>query len=70
MKKSTPVRQKKIGRPATGTAPLIALRIPEDFIAEIDRWAKSKKLNRSAAIRRLIEAGAERMGVAVKGKRS
>jgi hypothetical protein len=69
MTKSTPDTQKKIGRPATGTDPLIGLRIPEEFIAEIDRWARSKQLTRSAAIRRLLAAGGEKLGLTIKQKR-
>jgi hypothetical protein len=59
VKKSISVIQKtpKRGRPATGTDPLVALRLPEEMTARVDDWAKERELNRSAAIRQLIELG-------------
>ena len=62
MKKSIPVRLKKRGRPATGVDPLVAARFPKELIVQIDGWAKANSTTRSAAMRRLIEAG-------LKGKR-
>ena len=35
----------------------MAVRLPKDLTAHIDRWAKGEKLTRSAAIRRLVELG-------------
>ena len=60
MKKSIKDNPKKTrGRPATGKAPLVGVRMPEDFQAEIKAWAK-KQQDRPAlapAIRRLVELG-------------
>ena len=47
----------KIGRPATGVTPLVALRFPSDRIKEIDSWADKNGISRSEAIRRLVELG-------------
>ena len=55
-KKSTEVNpKKKRGRPATGKHPLLGLRVPQELIARIDKWAKLNGIGRSEAIRRLIE---------------
>jgi hypothetical protein len=52
---------KKRGRPATGNDAVRAVRLPDDLVKEIDRWAKrqggKKTPTRSEAIRRLIEIG-------------
>ena len=56
-KKAVP---KKRGRPATGRDPVIAGRVPAELIVEMDLWAKSERLSRSEAMRRLIEAGLKR----------
>jgi hypothetical protein len=50
------IPKKKRGRPATGRDPLIALRVPAETIAEIDKWGGGR-LSRSEAIRTLIEIG-------------
>jgi hypothetical protein len=42
-----------------GAIDLVSLSLPDEVIVEIGGWAKSKKLTRSAAIRRLLEAGAQ-----------
>jgi hypothetical protein len=58
--------KKKRGRPATGKAPLVGVRITEEFQASIKAWAK-KEPDQPAlapAIRRLIE-----LGLAVKHQR-
>jgi hypothetical protein len=59
MAASIPVTQKKKGRgrPATGQAPHIALRMPAELFAHVDAWALSQETGRSQAIRRLIEMG-------------
>src|SRR6266852_4589595 len=61
MAKSTDVIQKKRGRgrPATGTAPLIALRMPPEERQAVEAWAAKQpdKLSLSKAIRRLVERG-------------
>jgi hypothetical protein len=60
MAKSISVKRKKKGRPATGTDPLVGVRIPVELIAEIDAWAMPEQLTRSEAIRRLVELGLKR----------
>jgi len=34
-----------------------ALRLSDDFIARVDRWAKARDVGRSEAIRQLVDAG-------------
>ena len=48
-------KKKKRGRPATGMAPMIGLRLPVDDIARLDKWAKANKVSRSGAIRVAIK---------------
>jgi hypothetical protein len=49
---------KKRGRPATGKDPLVAIRMPEDQIDEVDAWAKRHTdESRSEAIRQLVDLG-------------
>jgi hypothetical protein len=62
MAKLTSFKQKIRGRPPTGFDPLVGVRIPKETIAALDAWAKSEKISRSEAIRRLVELG-------LKGKR-
>jgi len=57
MKRSISVKQKKRGRPATGVRPIVGLRLSEEEIARVDRWAKERDISRSDAIRALIERG-------------
>jgi hypothetical protein len=60
MKKSIKDNPKKTrGRPATGKAPLVGVRMTEEFQAEIKSWAKKQpdSLPLAAAIRRLVELG-------------
>jgi hypothetical protein len=45
------------GRPATGTDPMIGLRLPSEKIAKLDKWAKANGYSRSGAIRKLIDRG-------------
>jgi hypothetical protein len=47
------------GRPATGTAPLVGVRMTEELQAQIKAWAKKQKDNPplASAIRRLVEIG-------------
>jgi len=50
------VKRKKKGRPATGTAPLVGVRLPQKLIDTIDGWANREgAASRSEAIRRLLE---------------
>ena len=65
MKKSIKDNPNKRGRPATGNAPLVGVRMTEDFQAEIRAWAKKQSDDPAlaTAIRRLVE-----LGLKVKGK--
>jgi metal-responsive CopG/Arc/MetJ family transcriptional regulator len=55
MAKSIGAKQKKgRGRPATGTDPMIGVRIGKELTAEIDVWAEANSVSRSEAIRRMI----------------
>ena len=58
--------EKKRGRPATGKAPLVGVRMTEDFQASIRAWAKKQpdEPALAPAIRRLID-----IGLTVKQKR-
>jgi hypothetical protein len=57
MGKSISVKRKKRVRPATGTEPLYGLRVGDQLMSEITRWAEANEVTRSEAIRRLIEIG-------------
>jgi hypothetical protein len=59
MKKSINDNRKSRGRPATGTAPLVGVRMTEEFQAEIKTWSKKQPDNPplATAIRRLVELG-------------
>jgi hypothetical protein len=57
MTKSISARRKTRGRPATGTEPMFGLRISNELMAEIAKWAEKNETNRSEAIRRLVELG-------------
>jgi hypothetical protein len=56
-RKEIKVIPKKRGRPKTidGRHPLIALRITKRMIAAVDKWAASREMSRSAAIRHMIK---------------
>jgi hypothetical protein len=56
-RKAVQVVPKRRGRPKTfdGRHPLIALRITKRMIAAVDKWAASKGMTRSAAIRHMIK---------------
>ncbi|MCC8939334.1 hypothetical protein H8A99_23375 [Bradyrhizobium sp. Arg68] len=45
------------GRPATGTAPLVGVRMPKELQAEVRAWAKYQPDNPklATAVRRLVE---------------
>jgi hypothetical protein len=51
------VSPKRLGRPATGRDPLVAVRLPEDLLAKVTRWANIYGMDRSAALRSLIDLG-------------
>jgi hypothetical protein len=61
MKKTTPVKQKVIGRPRTGITPLMGFRADPVIRASIVRWAEKQPdvPTLSEAIRRLVELGLE-----------
>lgn len=52
-----PKKKRGPGRPATGRDPVMAMRLPNELRAAIDRWATEKGMSRSEAIRTLIEQG-------------
>ena len=53
------ILKKKVGRPATGNDPVRAIRLSDEFLAEVDDWAAKQEdePGRSEAIRRLVELG-------------
>ena len=53
------ILKRKPGRPATGNDPVRAIRLSDEFIAKVDRWASKQdgQPGRSEAIRRLVELG-------------
>jgi hypothetical protein len=57
MTKSISVKRKKRGRPATGTDPLVGVRLHEATIKAIDAWAVKHDMSRSEAIREFIDRG-------------
>jgi hypothetical protein len=59
MKKTSRVKQKVIGRPRTGTTPLMGFRADPVIRASIVRWAEDQPdmPTLSEAIRRLVELG-------------
>jgi hypothetical protein len=64
MKKSINDNRKTRGRPATGTAPLVGVRMTEEFQAEIKGWSKKQPDHPplATAIRRLVEIGLKAKG--------
>jgi Arc/MetJ-type ribon-helix-helix transcriptional regulator len=56
MSKSITVKPKR-GRPATGRDRLIGVRLPDDMINSLDKWANRNAFTRSEAIRHLVELG-------------
>jgi hypothetical protein len=65
MKKSIKDNPNQRGRPATGNAPMVGVRMTEDLQAEIKGWSKKQpdEPRLATAIRRLVE-----LGLKVKGK--
>jgi hypothetical protein len=59
MNKSIKDNPKRRGRPATGNAPMVGVRMPKEFQAEIRAWAKKQQDNPAlaTAVRRLVELG-------------
>jgi hypothetical protein len=64
MKKSIKDIPKKRGRPATGNAPMVGVRMTDDFQAEIKAWSKNQPDHPAlaTAIRRLVEIGLKAKG--------
>ncbi len=64
MKKSINDNPKTRGRPATGNAPMVGVRMTEEFQAEIKAWAKKQSDDPAlaTAIRRLVELGLKAKG--------
>lgn len=58
--------QNRRGRPATGTNPSVGVRLPPDILKLVDRFraAEADLPSRPEAIRRLIERGLQRDGLA------
>jgi metal-responsive CopG/Arc/MetJ family transcriptional regulator len=55
---SITVPQKKRGRPATGEAPHITLRLPAELLERVELYGLANGIpRRSEAIRRLVEGG-------------
>jgi hypothetical protein len=59
MKKTRTVKQKVMGRPRTGTTPMIGFRADPALRAAIEKWAAHQpdKPSLSEATRRLVELG-------------
>jgi hypothetical protein len=64
MNKSINDNQKRRGRPATGTAPMVGVRMTPEFQKPIKAWAKSQddRPTLAEAIRRLVELGLKTKG--------
>jgi hypothetical protein len=64
MKKSINDNRKRRGRPATGTAPMVGVRMTPEFQNSIKAWAKSQddRPTFAEAIRRLVELGLKAKG--------
>ena len=55
MSKAITVKQKKRGRPATGTDPLVGIRLTPAMIAALDEIALEWRTTRSSVMRQLME---------------
>jgi len=64
MEKARTVKQKVMGRPATGITPLMGFRADPAIRVSIIRWAESQPdtPSLSEAIRRLVELGLKAKG--------
>lgn len=49
------IQKKKRGRPATGSNPLIAIRLPKEEIKRLDHWASKIGETRTGAVRKAIK---------------
>ena len=50
-------KKRRRGRPPTGRDPVLAVRLPNELRASVERWAKNNGVTRSEAIRVLIDKG-------------
>jgi hypothetical protein len=64
MKKSIKDNPKKRGRPATGNAPMVGVRMTDEFQNAIKAWARKQPDDPplAPAIRRLVELGLKAKG--------
>lgn len=60
--KKNVIQKRRPGRPATGTHPLVTVRLPPDMIAALDDKASAEGVSRSDIIRRLVELGLTKAG--------
>ena len=61
------IPKRKLGRPATGRDPLVALRVPKAVIERLDEWSTEAGISRSEAIRHMIEDGLKKVRKPSKG---
>jgi hypothetical protein len=52
--------QKNRGRPATGKKPHVVVRMEPAVIERVDAFAAGNEINRSEAVRRLVDRGLEK----------
>jgi metal-responsive CopG/Arc/MetJ family transcriptional regulator len=65
-KKIVKPNPKKVGRPATiGAESFVGMRLPTDLLDAVDKWGAANEVQRSEAIRRLLQ-----LGLAADAKRS
>lgn len=58
------------GKPPKGDRhPLVGVRFPPELTAAIDHWAGERDLNRSEAVRQLVEKALDLFSQANRGKR-
>jgi hypothetical protein len=62
--KKNVIQKRRPGRPATGTQPLVTVRLPPEMIADLDKKAKAEGVGRSDIIRRLVGLGLKAKGKA------
>jgi hypothetical protein len=61
-------KQKKMGRPPTVRGEnFVGMRLPTDLLVAVDEWGAANEVQRSEAIRRLLEFGL--VAAAKRGKR-
>ena len=51
---------RKRGRPATGKNPHVVVRMEPAAIKRVDAFAESQAINRSEAVRRLVDLGLDK----------